>query len=195
MIETKIEEFLQKAIFPDLEKGRPGWDLPHTRSVVHWAKNLTQDDLKYHKIVVTAAYAHDWGYMGLFSQHTPTYDQIQEFKLRHMVLGAEKITQLLAGSADFTRKEISRISHLVAVHDHLDILKADDEIYLMEADTLGALDTDFIVPTFNLQDNQKYLEEVKSKRFSEFRHERAKKAFDQLIEKRKDFYLNQKITN
>lgn len=40
MIDKSWEQQLRKTILPDLEKGRQGWDLPHTEAVVFWMKEL-----------------------------------------------------------------------------------------------------------------------------------------------------------
>ena len=64
-----IEKLLSETIYPQLEKGRPNWDKPHTISVVEKMKEILEHSptLKVDKVVLLiAAYAHDWGYSGLF---------------------------------------------------------------------------------------------------------------------------------
>lgn len=95
----EAEELLISKIFPDLEKGRPGWDKPHTEAVVRYIKeiiganpNLDLDT----DVLIISAYAHDWGYSGLFVAGRPvTLAENADKKEIHMQLGAQKIRELL----------------------------------------------------------------------------------------------------
>lgn len=91
---AKLEKYLQKAIFPDLERGRPGWDKPHTEAVVHHMKKLLLnfDGEKLDEyVLLIAAYAHDWGYSDLFGKgRSLSYSDVSEKKKAHMRLGAKK---------------------------------------------------------------------------------------------------------
>jgi len=42
---TKIENYLQKIIFPELDKGRPNWDKPHTIAVILKLKKIFKHNL------------------------------------------------------------------------------------------------------------------------------------------------------
>ena len=48
-----------------LEQGRGDWDVPHTLAVVYWMKKLIKKEGGDPKILVTAAYFHDIGYIDL----------------------------------------------------------------------------------------------------------------------------------
>lgn len=192
MLYLQIEQLLQKHIFPDLEKGRPNWDLPHTQAVVYWTKQILPETNLDPLVLITAAYAHDWGYIGLFP-HGASYDQIQKMKPKHMERGAEMIGKLLKSDnliSYYDSGQIDRIVHLVAVHDKLRQLKDEDEILLAEADTLGALDNNFVKPTFSAADNKKYTQEVRRRRRPLFMHPRAINAFEKLISQREKYYHN-----
>jgi hypothetical protein len=89
-----------------------------------------------------------------------------------------------------TDKQKKRCIHLVAVHDSLADLKDNDELVLMEADTLGGLDTSFVKPTFDFESNDKYMRGVKEKRVPKFITKFGKKAVKTLIQRRTDYYLN-----
>lgn len=52
-----------------------------------------------------------------------------------------------------------RIIHLVSVHDNVKELHDKDELILMEADTLGALDASRVKPTFTYERGMTYLRE------------------------------------
>lgn len=185
-----IEINLQNHIFPDLEKGRPDWDLPHTKAVVHWTKQILPETTLDPLVSITASYAHDWGYIGLFPDGA-SYDQIQKMKPLHMERGAEMIKTLLMGdelTSSFTQAQIDRVAHLVSVHDKLKQLKDEDEILLAEADTSGALDTNFVTPTFSKADDLKYLKEVERRRGPLFTHQTAIEAYDRLKAQRRAYY-------
>jgi len=191
---TKLENYLKEKIFTDLEKGRPNWDKPHTIAVVTWLKqilantpNLNLDNT----VLLIAAYAHDWGYSQIYSTDNLTnYGQVQNAKLIHMDLGANKVKTLLNkkffGFLSESQKE--RVVHLVQVHDRLDRLSHPDELILMEADTLGALDVSLVKPTFDYQSNLKYIDEVRKNRISKFITNYSKKTVEKLIQARLDFY-------
>ncbi len=186
------EEQISGIILPDLDKGRPDFDKPHTQAVVHWIKYIIDNESNLNfKILVTAAYAHDWGYIGLFEDGVTDMTDIHTKKERHMEAGANKIETLLNEqfSDQYAPEEILRIKHLVYMHDRVEELVNDDEIALMEADTLGALDSDMVKPTFSKHDNDIYIErEVKGRRFPHFRHKSAIDVFDELLSKRVNFY-------
>lgn len=183
------EKVLRGVILPDLERGRPDFDRPHTEAVVYWMKVLVEGSGLDEKVMITAAYAHDWGYIDLFPEGS-SYEAIQKMKSRHMEKGAEEIRGLLEGelSEGYSDAQIERVAHLVGVHDRLEQLKDEDEVMLAEADTLGALDVDRVKPTFSAGDNGKYLDEVKVRRRPLFVHERATRVFEELFKKRRDYY-------
>lgn len=80
-----------------------------------------------------------------------------------------------------TVEQAMRVVHLVGIHDDLHVLKDIDEIILMEADTLGAIDTARVKPSFNLEGRMKYLEAMKIKRATRFQTELGKKLLSELI--------------
>lgn len=192
----KLEKVLQQVIFPDLLKGRAGFDLGHTQAVVYWMKRICEAEPSLNaKVLVTAAYAHDWGYVGLFTGGRASLKQVMRAKVEHMRVGAHKISELLRTrlADQFTEAEIERVAHLVRVHDKLRSIKADDEVAMVEADTLGALDSDRVKPTFNEQENHEYLEKgVMALRRPLFRHALAIEVFDELLERRVQFYRKEK---
>ena len=128
------EGILRKTILPDLDKGRKDWDRPHTETVVYWVKRLLKHIKLDPKVMITAAYAHDWGYVGMFPDRD-SYESVQAKKADHMRVGAEKIrfflTQKLTQA--YSKKQIARVAHLVGVHDKLDQLHDDDEIAEFES--------------------------------------------------------------
>lgn len=196
LIHPYIERILRQIILKDLaNKGRPHWDKPHTEAVVYWVKHLLKllDNPKLNtKVMIAAAYAHDWGYTGLFKQNKPiTLDQARSQKQIHMHRGALQIERLIYQrlSAYFTQTEIIHIIDLVAVHDNLKKLKTTAEILLMECDTLGMLDVNLVKPTLSTSANQHFINtSIYKKRLPLFKHELAKKIAAKLILARENYY-------
>lgn len=191
----KLEDYLKERIFPELEDGRADFDKPHTVAVVHWLKEIIKntDDLNLDKVVLLiAAYSHDWGYAGLFKKGQQLkYCDVKAMKSEHMKLGAEKLERFLSDNffSFLTSSQKQRAVHLVAIHDKLDALKEVDELILMEADTLGALDINFVKPTFDSNSNKKYMQGVHVRRLPKFITAFGKKNAKDLIEKRNNFFI------
>lgn len=195
LLPAHVEAILQEEIFPDLEQGRKGFDLLHTQAVVHWTKEILThiDSPEIDPVVmITAAYAHDWGYYKLFEgiAHR-SIDVVHKMKPLHMERGAHMIAKLLKErlSDDFTLEQQLRVAHLVRVHDLVEQVKTEDEVLLMEADTLGMMDTDRMKPTFSKEDNDTFMErELRRRRFLYFQHPYAEKMAEVLFQKRLAFY-------
>ncbi len=190
-----VEEVLESVILPDLEKGRKGFDLLHTKAVVQWTKNLLEhvdapglDPL----VTITAAYAHDWGYIGLFDNvKDRSIETVHKMKPLHMQRGSEMIAKLLKEQLnnEFTSEQQARVAHLVKVHDLVEEVKDEDEVLIMEADTLGMLDTDLMKPTYPKADNDIFMSrEVRNRRFLYFKHPYAIQEGERVFLKRKAFY-------
>jgi len=195
LIPSIVENCLQTHIFPDLLMGRKDFDLPHTKAVVYWTKymlNVLAFDKLDPYILITAAYAHDWGYIGLFDGiNSSNPAEINKRKQEHMIKGALKISDLLHTKLPkyFSSIQIERISHLVSVHDKVEQLSQEDEILIMECDTLGMLDTDRVKPTFSKTDNEIFIkEQIYGRRLPHFIHPYAKNIALQLTAKRRSFY-------
>lgn len=191
LIKPQIERVLRQIILKDLSKGRKDFDKPHTEAVVYWMKHLlmTLETKKLDsQVLITAAYAHDWGYIGLFSNtNSNSLSDIKNNKELHMIRGSEMIEQLLQQRLGklFTQNQILRVSHLVLFHDKVRKLIDEDEILLMEADTLGMLDTSFVKSTFSKNDNKTFMKKgIKGLRLPKFIHEEAKQIATELIMKR-----------
>ena len=190
----KLEEYLKKKICPDLEKGRPNWDKPHTLEVVEYIKKILKNtpNLNVNKdVLIIAAFAHDWGYSGLFVSGKPaTFETVNNAKVDHMKLGAAKLAKLLEDKffSFLTKEQKRRCIHLVAIHDQVDKLKDIDEVTLMEADMLSGLDINSVKPTFDFESNQKFIREVKTKRIPRFINKYSKEKVKELIQTRINFY-------
>ncbi len=194
LISQKVERTLRQIILKDLANhGRKGWDKPHTEAVVYWMKQLLQkvdSDLDA-QVLITAAYAHDWGYAGMFKGiDSNNYDEIQKRKAQHMNIGAIKIERLIYQrlAQDFTEGQILRVVHLVEKHDSFAEIEDEDEILLLEADTLGAMDINRTPGSMDYDSNQKYLRDVTEKRMPLFKHAPAKEIGQKLLQQRVNFY-------
>ena len=196
LIHPYIERILRQIILKDLaNKGRPKWDNPHTEAVVHWMKHLLTElnnpDLNS-KVLITAAYAHDWGYAGLFSQKKPiTIDQARSRKDLHMKKSVEMIERLIIQRLPsyYTQAEFLRLTHLISIHDYVDQLEDEDELLLMECDALGMLEVERVPPTLPTKENSYFMKtSIEGKRLPRFIHAEAKEIAKDLIEKRKKYY-------
>jgi hypothetical protein len=191
---SEIEKFLQEKIFPDLERGRPNWDVPHTKAVVIHVKNLVKSEpqLKLDPIVVVvAAYAHDWGYADIFKDGKQLdHETIQNEKTKHMGISAEKLEALFKDNIfdDLTNNQKKRAIEIVAKHDQLESLHETDELVFMEADTLAGLDVEKVTPTFNAEANAKYMVFARNTRFPLFITETGKKEFERLYKLRTEYF-------
>lgn len=195
-MDNEYENLLRIKILPELEVGRPNWDRPHTEAVVEHIKAIIDNnpELNLDKVVlVIAAYAHDWGYAGLFKAGKPlNIDGVNNAKVSHMKMGVEKVKKLLSDEVFnfLTENQKLRVQHLVQVHDDLKNIRDVDEIVLMEADTLGGLDVEKVKPSFDKESNAKYMEGIKNTRYPMFITEYGKHMFNKLFQSRQDFYTN-----
>ena len=177
-----------------LRQGRPQWDEPHTRAVVYYAEELTQAVRGDALVVTTAAWLHDIGYFGLFEGPTSGgYQAVSAQKALHMEVGARLADEFLRrpGVAEFyTQEQRQRVVHLVRVHDLLEQLAALDEIVLMEADTLGALDVRRVRPTFDYESGLRHLEEVRTRRAPRFQTALGKRYLEEVLPLRVAYFAN-----
>lgn len=193
-MQDKVVQLLETRILPELEKGRPNWDRPHTLAVVHWLREILAHSPELDldaSVLLIAGYAHDWGYADLFDKGRPI-DREAELRSKplHMERGAQKLDALLTDPLfDFlTSEQKQRCVHLVRVHDDLEQLSDPDEWVLMEADTLAALDVDRVEPTYDFESNDKYLKETREKRVDRFVTDYGRTEVERLYAKREDYY-------
>lgn len=169
-----------------LKFGRKDWDEPHTRAVVHYAGILSGLYGLDQKVIVTAAWLHDTGYFVLFEgENSDDYLTIKNNKEAHMERGAKLARTFLETpeiAEYFTDEQKERVIHLVSVHDKIEELKDMDEIVLMEADTLGAIDIGKVATTFDKESGRRYLKGLYERRVPKFRTELGIKYFASLIE-------------
>lgn len=191
---NELDKHLQNKILPDLEKGRPGFDKPHTLSVAKKVIEIANSVPDLHLdefVLLIAAYAHDWGYSNLYAGGKPVnLNRNSPEKIAHMGIGAGKVKDLLKDSFfDFLNdSQKQRIVHLVLVHDNLEHLSDPDELILMEADTLGGLDINYVKPTLDPVVNEKYMNGVRKIRLPKFITDYGKKEFERLFEGRAQYY-------
>ncbi len=183
----ELREVIEGYAMVILAEGRPGWDVPHTLAVVRWAYELALENSLDVKVVVTAAYLHDVGYYGLFEEsEVAGLTQVMNRKERHMVVGAEMVKRFLEGVEGLTEVQKARVVHLVGIHDKVGELNAVDELVLMEADSLGAIDVDWVEPTYKGIEALDYLDTRMIKRRARFITPMAMDAYDRLAERFRD---------
>lgn len=195
LINPHVEQVLKEVILPDLDQGRKNFDKPHTEAVVYWTKQLlTRIPLPHldSQALITAAYAHDWGYFKLFEGvDSDDPAEISKKKAEHMERGASMITDLIENQlvTYFTASQKQLIAHLVSVHDQVERLTTEIELTLMEADTLGMLDVKRVTPTFAKVENNIFIQDqFYNRRLPRFIHSYAKQQATELVKKRAAFY-------
>jgi len=194
MSQAGYEHLLQQKIIPDLEKGRPNWDGPHTLAVVDFMKQIIENspELKLDKdVLVIAAYAHDWGYGKTdIDRWSLNLDEIHKVKTAHMKIGATQLAELLRDPvfSFLTDVQKKRAVHLVAIHDQLDNIHDVDEHIIVEADTLGALDVTKVKPTFDEANSERYLKSTNERRLPLFITKFGKQKYQQLFIKHQQYY-------
>ena len=122
-----VEKFAEDLLI----KGRPDFDVPHTRGVVSWAYDLVkaynQEDTTEEPVdlvvLLTAAWLHDIGYYGQFDE-VAGYDEVQDKKAMHMIVGSKMAEEFLSAHAGhlLSAEQIAQVVNLVSVHDNLDII-------------------------------------------------------------------------
>lgn len=137
------EQFLIDTVLPQLERGRVGWDLPHTQHVVRYCKQILRAHPELgltREVLVTVAYVHDYGYIYFADQlqKGPTQGVAKQMHARKSATYWERIQDEPVFGC-FSREQKKRIQHLICVHDDIENLTDTDELAFMEADTLGAL--------------------------------------------------------
>lgn len=184
---NKLESILKENILSDLERGRPNWDAPHTLAVVKHIKNIIKNNSEFdldEAVLIIAAYAHDWGYVGMFDETIEMKD-IGNAKKAHMELGARKLEKLLKDDYYnfLSKKQKSRAVHLVKVHDKLSRLNDIDELVLMEADTLAGMDVGAVEPTLSVSDLRRYISKSEKNRVSKFITKYSKDKVQDMLKK------------
>ncbi len=189
-----------------LEQGRPDFDIPHTQAVVCWAFRLATD---YNRrvaegaiensapvdvnVLVSAALFHDIGYYGKFDED-PGLAEISNRKAEHMVVGARMAKKFFETLPIpfFDEEQINQICHLVSVHDNLNEIHSIEETILLEADTLGAIDINWVEPTYQgEQALEGYLERDRTrKRHELFQTPLARESLDEKLKTYRQFVID-----
>lgn len=185
MIERRVGVEVEKYALEFLKKGREDWDEPHTRAVVFYAERLAEAAGFDVLVFGTAAWLHDVGYFGLFEDgDSSQYGQITDRKTLHMEIGARMAREFLNSPGvkeHYTDGQIEEIAHLVGIHDKLADLSTAEEFVFMEADTLGTIDLNRVVPTFDKENGLKYITSLLTRRIPRFVSDLGKEYLGQLL--------------
>jgi hypothetical protein len=193
-----LEEYLKEKILPDLEKSRGGFDKIHTLEAVAWLKQIISynPELKIDEtVLLISAYAHDWGYSGIFKEgQVMSIEIVENAKKLHMELGAKKIETLLMDDffSFLNDTQKARCIHLVAVHDKKFEIKDTDELILMEADMLSSLQISPGKPIYDAESNKKFMGSMLATRIPKFITEFSRNEAKRLIKIREDYYKQEK---
>ena len=184
-LDKETEEKLKAEAIKHLEKGKAGWDLPHTLACVYWMRKLIEKEGGNERILVTAMYLHDIGYpeMGV----DRGYEDMLRGKKVHEKIGARESEKILR-KIGFSEDEIKKIVYLVRYHDSFEKLDTHDKQLIVEADSLAAIDWERVTPTFSREDSIRYLKYFKTKRAKDFKTETGKKFLKDLLEKAEHYW-------
>jgi len=185
-LDQKLEKELKLIVVEHLGKGRPGWDIPHTLASVYWMIKLIKTEEGNEKILVTVMYLHDIGYFK-FNEKC-TFDDVMAAKEEHMKVGAKESEKILKELSRYSSSEIKQIVHLVRVHDSLDLLSTNDEILVVEADSLAQIDFKRALTTFDKQNHLKHLDCFKKERVPLFKTKTGKKYLKELLKKAEHYF-------
>jgi hypothetical protein len=196
-----VEEFAEDF----LVKGRPDFDVPHTHGVVYWAYTLATAFNKQIEIgeirdeepidivvLVTAAWLHDIGYYGQFDE-VADYSAVYDKKAMHMVVGAKMARDFLESLVVqfLTVSQIEQVVHLITVHDDLDKIVTLLETMLVESDTLGMMDIEWVEPTYQGVEALDFPDRPRAqKRFQIFKTKLGTSSLREVIERFKEFIID-----
>ena len=185
-LDDRREGKIKRAVLGYLEHGRPGWDVPHTLATVHWAKELLKAQGQEDNLLIVTAYFHDIGWSGLKIENSRA--AISNGKNAHMENGVIIAGPILK-DLGFEPEEIKKILRLIGMHDKLSQIKSRREQLLFEADSLGQIDIERVISTFNNHEERVlFIRSFITKRVPHFKTDAGKAALELLLETAKDFY-------
>lgn len=158
-IEQKLNQIIKKIFEGD------DWDFKHTLSAVSAMKRIVLIEGGDEKVLVTVMYLHDIGYAGAL-RNGYTLEERIEAKSKHMELGAIKAKEILS-TLSYSNEEISKIVHLIRIHDKIDELKTKDELLVFEADSIAQIDP-IVGNSFGEEEFAKYVEIFDRRRAPKF---------------------------
>ena len=185
-LDATIEERLKKRVLEVLERGRPGWDGPHTLAAIYWLKELIGAEGGDARMLVPAMYLHDIGWTR--SDFENNWQSIRNAKNVHMEKGVQMSRPILA-ELGFSKTETDMILHLVGMHDKLEEISTTAEQLVFEADSLGQIDVERVRSTFKTkEDRQKFIASFETRRASRFKTSSGKRFLAQILPQAKKFY-------
>jgi len=178
-VEEKLLAYIKEIFAND------SWTLTHTLSAVEIIKQIAKSEDADEKVLATTMYLHDVGYGGLLADGY-SFSQRIAAKKEHMPAGAKMAREFLKEVGGYTDEEISKITHLIEVHDNVDALKTKDELLVLEADSLASIDPK--VPfSFSEEDVVKYVSFFLEKRAPKFISKKGKELLKKFSNENKVF--------
>jgi hypothetical protein len=178
-LDPLLEKKLAKISLSYLSRGKPGWDVPHTMSTVHWMKTLLEHEKGNERILITTMYLHDIGYFGAFKKGYSKKD-VDNMGIAHMERGAEEAKKVLK-KLKYTDKEIQKIAKLIRHHGYLEKAKTHEQIMVLEADGLGQIDVDRVKPTYTKEDYLRFLDVFAKRRIPKYKTRTGKYHLKKLL--------------
>jgi putative nucleotidyltransferase with HDIG domain len=174
-VTQELENQLKQILLKYFEKS--SWNYKHSLATAVWIKKLMRSR-DNEKVLVTAAYLHDIGYGSLISSDYTLEERIAA-KKEHGKIGSEEAKKILT-KLNYSKEEIKEICHLILIHDELPNLKTRNEILLMEADSLSAIDYERCPSSITEEELKRYFQICKEKRWPKFKTTKGKQFLKQL---------------
>ncbi len=185
-LSLELEKKLREAALKQLEKGRTGWDIPHTLNSVEWMKKLIKHEGGNEKILITTMYLHDTGYPNIKKGYN--FGTVKKHKAMHAEKGTKIAEEVLKKFKEFSSEEIKIITNLIKHHDDLEGLDTHERQLVFEADNLSKLDVENVTPTFNKENYSKFMKFQKEVRAPLFKTITGKKCLKRLIKKAEEYF-------
>lgn len=186
-LDKALENKIKKVSLFYMEKGRPGWNVPHLYAAVFYMKKLIKLEGGDERILLSAIYLHDIGYAGLLNKGY-TFRDNDKVKKDHMIKGAKMSKKILNDFKVFSKDEIKEICRLVKYHDNLKKINDFNSQMVFEADSLAQLDKKKVKPTFNKKDYRIWINKFNKKRAKMFKTKTGKYYLRKLLPIAKNYY-------
>ncbi len=185
-LSSEKEREIREIALEEMEKARPGWDVPHIKAAAFYMKMLIASEGGNPRVLLPAIYLHDIGYAGLLEEGY-SLEENEDVKEKHMERGAKMCKYILRDVGGFTEEEIDRITHLVEVHDKKDEIESHEEQLVFEADSLAQIDVEKVEPSFNKENYRKFLKKFEEERAPKFKTETGKEEIEKLLPKAREY--------
>jgi hypothetical protein len=188
MLNKKTETELKTECIKLLEKGKVGWDVPHTLLAVKKMRQLIKKEGGNETILIPTIYLHDTGYP--YIEKNNNFQKMMESKKDHAEI-AEKNAKIILKELNFSSAQIKTIGCLIKNHDKIDIItKTRNGQLVFEADSLAQIDLPSITPTFTKKETIKFLNYFKKHRLPKIKTKTGLTMIKTILKKAEKYIKN-----